>query len=660
MRRRRAAVLGAALAVGLGACAGSPWPDGLRDVDHPELEAIEDVARRQIEAERDRLEELLGRGRGELSELAAAFGGMGRLYHAYRLHDAAAACYANAQALDPESFLWPYYRGLLDQASGSFEEARGHFERALELGPGNGPARLRLGEVLLALNDPEGARACFEPLAGDERYAAAALAGLGKAAASGGDTERAVEHFEAALAIEPEAAGVHHALGMALRRLGRLEEARGHLGRGGAAEIAFADPLEEQLEELAVTSGSYLRRGNQALFAGRLDEAVAAFRRAVEADPGSVAARRNLALALARKGEAGAAADELEEALERAPEDARLLFDLGNARRAAGDAERAVAAYGAALERDPGFVDARFNLANVLAETGRWSEAAGHLGTVLELEADHGRARYLEAMALHHLGRSGEAISKLTALREADPGSVVARQGLATIYSAQGQPGRAFAVYREALALDLPAKETIELLNLAAPLAWRQGRRDEAVALYRRAAELQPGSSPALTRLANALQLAGEREEAAELFARATELDPGNATAWLSEASLLILAGRYGRAVSRLGEALERSPGHVGLVHTLARLLATCPDGAHRDGTRALTLAERAYQSERTLEHAATVAMALAELGRFEEAIQWQRSLVRQSASGPAALKRRLAEHLALFERRRPVRIGGA
>jgi hypothetical protein len=52
------------------------------------------------------------------------------------------------------------------------------------------------------------------------------------------------------------------------------------------------------------------------------------------------------------------------------------------------------------------------------------------------------------------------------------------------------------------------------------------------------------------------------------------------------------------------------------------------------------------------------MAMALAELGRFDEASQWQRNAIGMaSQSGRLALAGRLAVNLRLYEARRPCRV---
>ncbi len=651
-------------------CLGCPQqpaelPAGLTPIDHPDLSSIEDVARRQLEEQRAALDAALARG--DSLKRAAAFGGMGELYHAYELSDAAATCYLNAEKLDPESFLWPYYLGALQQEAGDLEAAAASLERALEKRGDDRPCRRRLGEVLLALGDARAAREQFQTLldggSPEDAFAGAAYFGLGRAAAASGDAEQAVRHFERTLELQPDAGIVHYSLGQALRSLARLDEAREQLEAKGSGEVLSPDRLMDRLESLAISSGAHLKRGNRALMSGRLDAAEAAFRNAVKADPKSTGARRNLALALARKGHFDGAIDALEAAAEIDPNDVWIHVDLGNAYLGKGQAEAAVRSFERAVEIDPSLAQAHFNLANALIGLDRWSDARRHLEATLELEPGHTRAHYQRAMANHHSGNSTAAIRELRELLKDDPSFIAARMGLATTLAEAKRNQEAAAVYHQGLALDIPAAERIELLNALANLQWRQGQRQPAIAYWRQVTELVPDSSAAWMNLANALQLLQRQKEvrqkeARELFARAVELDPSNATAWLSEARLWILAKDFRTASQRLEAALVQVPNNAGLNDTLARLLATCPNVEIRDGRRAMALAQKAYALEGTIAHAETFGMALAELGRFEEAIRWQRSVINEAARiGDQSSMRQLVINLRRYESRQPIRM---
>ncbi|MEM7586544.1 MAG: tetratricopeptide repeat protein [Acidobacteriota bacterium] len=649
------------LAVGVLGCAeqSAPLPADLETVEHPNLDAIEATARRQLEGQRSTLETRLRKG-GEARPLANAFGSMGELYHTYELYAPAATCYRNAERLDSESFLWPYYLGVVQQEEGDLPAAAASLERALALQTDDLPAQRRLAEVRLALGEVEAAGQHFAPLVEKAPFAAAGHFGLGRVALAQGEADKAIGHFEATLERQPQAGSVRHSLAMALRELEREEEAEAQLAEKAVGEVSSPDRLMQRLESLAVSSGAYLKRGNRALVAGRLEDAAEAFRKAVKADPTSGEIRRNLAGVLLRQNKIEEAVEELREGVESSPNDVWLHFDLGNALLQKQLASQAVASFQRAVEIDPKLTSAHFNLANALIGLQRWEEARPHLEAVARQDPGNPRARYLSGMAWHHQGRSELGIQQLRKLLEEDPTNTVARMGLGSIMEEIKNDRGAVRAYRPGLDLDIPPEEKSQLINPLAKITWRLGQPDLAIVYWRQGIELQPESSEAHTNLANALQLMGNRDEALLLFERAVELDPQNATAWLSEASLWILNKNFTMARQRLEAALRIAPEHPGLNNTLARLLATAPASDVRNGPLAVALARKAYGLENSVENAETVGMALAEAGKFEEAIRWQRGVIRQAAvAGDRAVMRRLMTNLKIYESRQRVRISG-
>lgn len=640
------------------ACGGPPeWdPSELVEVTHPDLGSVEPVAREQIEERRERLDEAL-KG-SERRSLADAFGGLGEVYHTYDLGETAAASYRNAIELDGESFLWPYFLGILAQDQGDTTTARESLERAVELLPQDAPAQRRLATVLLSLGETAAARPLFQALTERDGFEAAGHFGLGEVASAEGSPERAIEEYQKVLELQPAAGLVHHALGLAYRAAGESELAEAQLAMKGSGEVQAPDRLAERLESLAVTSGAYLRRGSKALVNGDFATATEQLQKAIEVDPGNTGAHRNLAHALRQSGDALGALEALKQAAEENPEDVWILFDLGNAYLANGLPERAVETLRAAVELEDDFVQSHFSLANAWIGMERWQEARAPLERVLALEPDHRRARYLDAITLSHLGKRPRAIRKLQKLLAEDPTDSVTRQGLAEMLTENRNLPKAMGLYLEALELEIPKQKKLDYHFQLAELSWRRQRREEAIKWWRRGVELAPDSSQAHTNLANGLQLLGRRKEAIEHFAHAVALDPANATAWLSEGSLWILQQNFATARDRLEEGLQHHPDHPGLNNTLARLLATSSDAEVRDGARALALARTALAAEGSPDHAETVAMAMAEIGQFEEAIKWQRRLINQAAAnGDQGSLQRLVTRLRLYETRRPLRI---
>lgn len=127
------------------------------------------------------------------------------------------------------------------------------------------------------------------------------------------------------------------------------------------------------------------RFGIALIHAGRHDEGIALFERAVASDPSP---RNQLDLALAQTAAARLddAAATYERLLGIAPGDAVALHNLGNLALRKGDLAQAEARYRAALESDPAYLLAQAHLGDVLRQSGRYEEAYRAYEAVLELE----------------------------------------------------------------------------------------------------------------------------------------------------------------------------------------------------------------------------------------------------------------------------------
>jgi hypothetical protein len=80
--------------------------------------------------------------------------------------------------------------------------------------------------------------------------------------------------------------------------------------------------------------------------------------------------------------------------------------------------------------------------------------------------------------------------------------------------------------------------------------------------------------------------------------------------------------------VARRQHALELYPRGAAFAHLRARVLVSAPDDAVRDGAVGLDLASRLFEAFPSPEHAETLAMAFAETGRFDKAVEWQQRVI--------------------------------
>jgi hypothetical protein len=102
-------------------------------------------------------------------------------------------------------------------------------------------------------------------------------------------------------------------------------------------------------------------------------------------------------------------------------------------------------------------------------------------------------------------------------------------------------------------------------------------------------------------------------------------------------AILLAARDRFREAMAVLEDAHQRFPDRTATATTLARLLASSPDVSLRDGKRALDIATAVNDAEPAPVHAETIALALAEIGRCTEAMDWMKRAVASAERGKNA-----------------------
>ncbi len=480
----------------------------------PALEHLEAAVAEQLGAGAELLESVLAQPDVGRQTLGEAFGETGRLYHAYEMDEPAAVCYANAARLSPGDYRWRYFPAVLDHQAGRLETAIAGYERSLELAPASLAARIRLGDALLAAERPAEARAAYRKALETDPESAAALAGLGQVALSEKRYADAVGHLSAALAVVPEADRLNHPLGLAYRGLGDMDQARAHLARRGKVGVKPADPLIDGLAALKTGERVLLLRGQTAYRAGRFEEAAAAFRAALAAEPESVRARVNLGSALAGAGRREDAVAIFREAVALDPDNRAARFNLGVLLAQAGDAAGAAETLARVVELEPGDVEARLELARVRRRLGQAEQALSEAARAVGIDPARPDARLLEAQILVQLSRYGEARERLEAAHAVMPEAGNVAAALARLLAAgpeldQRDGERALAL---ALSVYRATGDPRHAQTVAQALA-ETGRCDEAEDWQRRAVERarQAGAEALAASLAETLALLKRR-----------------------------------------------------------------------------------------------------------------------------------------------------
>ena len=257
-----------------------------------------------------------------------------------------------------------------------------------------------------------------------------------------GRPERAVDHFRAALRLDPQDAEVADDLGMALATAGRSDEALAAL-----RDAARLDPRDPK---------PHNNLGNVLAGRGMTEEAIAEYDEALRLDPRYPDAHNNLANVLAQAGRLGDAIAHYREAVRGDPDFLEAHRNLGVLLAARGHVADALAEDEAALRVRPDDPEAHYEAANALVALGRPGDAVLHYRDALRARPDWpealGRLAWLLASGDGVAARPAEAVQlaerACTLTRNAD---AVLLDVLAAAYAAAGRYGDAVPAARRAI-----------------------------------------------------------------------------------------------------------------------------------------------------------------------------------------------------------------
>jgi tetratricopeptide (TPR) repeat protein len=254
-------------------------------------------------------------------------------------------------------------------------------------------------------------------------------------------------------------------------------------------------------------------------------------------------------------------------------------------------------------------------------ETGQWAEAAAYFRKGVELEPENPSVRHKLGTALALMGDARGAEEQF---------QIVVRQS----------PEFAKAHYSLGLLME------------------SSGRRQKAVDEMSLAVRYNPNYVDAHLRLAELLLQTGQAGAALARYEQAINVDPRQPRARYGYAMALVRLGRFREVRDWLNDAIRLHPGEPGFVHALARVLVAAPDDAVRDGSRAMTMVQDLLKGPQTVELGETMAMALAELGQYADAVALQRKVLSAAMQeGRQDLVAGLTSNLQRYERRQPCRV---
>jgi tetratricopeptide (TPR) repeat protein len=404
---------------------------------------------------------------------------------------------------------------------------------------------------------------------------------MGQSAARSGHWEEALQAFEEVTRRNPDQPIEWILKSMVLENLGQPEQANAALRQAAAQDpskrdniiaIAFALGLlgrydealvlDEQAIELDPTrafafanKGTHLGRkavGGEEIDQELVDQADAAFAKAVELAPDDATIRRNYGVMLGEVGRYADARRELQAALELRRGDVATLRSLGFVSTQLDDHEAAFEADSEAARLAPNHPVVWRSLGVDLLNMGRYEEALHAFEEATQRAPERAEMRQAKAAALWRLGQYEEAAKTYEdVVHECGDAVTEAFLGLGASYSALGRDADALKELRRAVGSEAERPELWELLGRTYR---RLGNGRAAELAFRRGYELEPSVGMA-NGIVDALA-AQEREAEALEFLRTAAADVGDsATVAYWRGALLMRLGRESEAIAELRTA---------------------------------------------------------------------------------------------------------
>ncbi|HEX9131376.1 MAG TPA: tetratricopeptide repeat protein [Ktedonobacteraceae bacterium] len=290
---------------------------------------------------------------------------------------------------------------------------------------------------------------------------------------------------------------------------------------------------------------------------GLHEDALSSFERALQLDPGLVTSWNGKGSVLAKLRRHQDALDAFEHALQLDPQNAAAWNGKGAALNAMGRSKQAMDAFDMALRYDRQLVQAWYNKGLLLYETGRFREAERAYQEALNLDNRFAQAYFGRGQSLYALQRLRQALQMFDQAVQKDPAYVEAWNRRGNVLDEMGDTTRALQAYEKALQVD---PHYAPAWSGKGGVLRQIGQYYDALKVYNFALDIDPNFALAWNGKGNTLYNMHNFHEALAAYERALKLNPRLRTAWHNKSLVLNQLGRYQDALDAANEAIRLRP----------------------------------------------------------------------------------------------------
>jgi tetratricopeptide (TPR) repeat protein len=476
------------------------------------------------------------------------------------------------------------------------EQAVSELEKAVSLAPDSVKAQFNLAVAYGSSKAGPGKEIeqLRKVIALSPNFARAHLA-LGKAILRDGKVPEAVQELQEATRLDPQSGEAHYQLGLALARAGRKDE--------GAAEVQKGRELSAA-QDRTQNVNLDIAEGRDALDKGELDEAAAKFRHAIKRQPDSSEAQRFLGIVLEKQHDAEGASAAYRKALDLNPGDASAKEALDRLESAGLEQARISPVQPSSADSDDpakiaeyeGYIrDSRFKEVEPFLQEyvqhrpkSSWgwyalgysqfaqqkiAESIQSLAKSLQLDIKNAEAHKILGRDMMIIGRFDAAQIEFEQGILYSPNSAEMHYNLGKLFSMQDNWENARKEFEAALRIDPSYIEAVDALGLTLEAL---GDDSGAVANYQKAIALNEEKrgnfSSAPVNLSAYYNRTSDPAKALQWANKALELDAKSDRAWFQKGKADESEGRLEDAVDDVNRAISFNPRASSYYYVLAGL----------------------------------------------------------------------------------------
>ena len=303
----------------------------------------------------------------------------------------------------------------------------------------------------------------------------------------------------------------------------------------------------------------YLKRIADAwLLQGKGDQAASVMGEILKDQPNDATAKAVNAALLLKTGKPDkiqTAVTDLQELVQRQPENAVLRFTLARALAAKGDPEGARLQFQEVLKKQPRSLPSIIALAELSLAKKDYAQTLQYADSALSINPRLGRARFLRATALSGQSNYGAARSELNSLAKDAPQDLAVQFQLAAIDLAEKKLPQA-----EARLLQLYDKQKLTALAGLVDVYRAEGRMDKAISRLTLELGKSPNTAVIHSMLADALMGGGKYDAALEQYKQVLNLGVHPADLYFRMGRVYVLKGDFKNAVASFQAAVDATP----------------------------------------------------------------------------------------------------